>query len=449
MRQILFILIMVMVPSLIMAQTSGGQVKRPVKKQQAETVPFKKKATMNSSSLSTKPKTLVGELHMYEDEKTNKFGYLDDAGNVIVQAKYNYSYGTQSYFAQTEFCFLNNERPEIGVFYDGMAMVADSCGYGFVDKNGNEIIKCQYHIVLPFREGLAAVEDKKTMKWGYINKKGEVVIPFIFVYPRSFTEGYAFVKKEDNKWAYIDKRGENITPWGETHRVNLFFVDGLAPIYSNGKCGYIDYSGKIAIPCIYDDAEQFSGKYAAVKKGEKWGVINRDGQYVIPPIYSLIFNIVDSYVFAQDENRNKGVVDVLGNSIIPFEYSSLSYAGDSIFIISIWDRSTEKWKRGFKHASGKLIYGIELEGAYGYNMGLASVKKNGKWGFIDKKGNLVIPFKYDDSRDFEEDGMAFVKLDNLWVSIDTKGNVQTPYGDPNQAHRYRAEARKKLKSGIK
>lgn len=448
MKRVLFFTSLLLLPILAMAQGAGGQVKRPVKKQQAETIPPKKKGTKNLSSSSTKPKAYAVKLHMYEDKNTGKYGYTDDVGNIVVPPKYDSKYSGRYYFTYTEFCFLNGSRPEVGDFYDEMALVADSCGYGFIDKNGKEVIKCQYMMALPFSEGLAAVEDKKTKKWGYINKKGEVVIPFLYRYPRSFTEGYAFVEKEENKWAYIDKRGHNITPWEDSWTGYNFFVEGRAQIKRNGKYGYIDYGGKTVIPCVFDHGYFFMGKYAIVQNNSKYGVINRTGKYVVLPKYDKIDRIVDSYVFVQGDNKKEGVVDVSGNQIIPFEYSRIRYAGNNIFIVGIIDKSG-RMQSGFIHANGSNIWGIELEEAYGYKMGLAPVRKNGKWGFIDKKGALVIPFKYDDSRDFDEDGMAFVKLGNLWASIDVKGNVITPFGDITQANIYRAEARKKLKSGIK
>lgn len=450
MMRFLITIVMILLPSLMMGQASGGQVKRPVKKQQAETIPSKKKAAMNSLSSSTKPKAHVGDLHMYGDEETGKYGYTDDAGNIIVPPKYDYKYSGRYYFAYTEFCFLSGSHPEVGEFHDEMALVADSCGYGFIDKNGKEVIKCQYMMALPFSEGLAAVKDKKTEKWGFINKKGEVVIPFLYRYPRSFTEGYAFVEIDKDKWAYIDKRGNNITPWEDSFTGYNFFVDGLAQIKRDGKFGYIDNSGKTVIPCIFDHGSFFYGEYAIVQNDSKYGVINRTGNYVVAPKYKYINRIEDSYVFVQNDNNKKGVIDVFGNQIIPFDYSSIGYAGDSIFIIGISDKLGLNRQYGFTHANGSIIWEIELEKAYGYKMGLASVKKNGKWGFIDKRGKLIIPFKYDDSRDFEEDGMAFIQLGNLWASIDTKGNILTPYSDVDQAYKYRAEARKKHgKSGIK
>ena len=52
---------------------------------------------------------------------------------------------------------------------------------------------------------------------------------------------------------------------------------------------------------------------------------------------------------------------------------------------------------------------------------LTADHKDGKWGFIDTKGNFVIEPKFDDASDFS-DGCAQVELDGKWGFIDTKGN---------------------------
>ncbi|RLI97118.1 MAG: hypothetical protein DRO96_01495 [Candidatus Aenigmatarchaeota archaeon] len=53
---------------------------------------------------------------------------------------------------------------------------------------------------------------------------------------------------------------------------------------------------------------------------------------------------------------------------------------------------------------------------------LARVEKNGKWGFIDKKGKVVIPLEYDDAGSFSE-GLAWVKKNRKLGFVDKKGNV--------------------------
>ena len=58
---------------------------------------------------------------------------------------------------------------------------------------------------------------------------------------------------------------------------------------------------------------------------------------------------------------------------------------------------------------------------YGFfNKGFASVRLNGKWGFIDKTGKEVIPLIYEEVSDFLN-GLAKVRLNGRSFSIDTTG----------------------------
>ncbi len=67
----------------------------------------------------------------------------------------------------------------------------------------------------------------------------------------------------------------------------------------------------------------------------------------------------------------------------------------------------------------------KYDGASNFSEGLAPVKLNGKWGFIDKLGNEVVPCKYDDVYHFSE-GLAMVKLNGKWGFIDKLGNEVAP-----------------------
>lgn len=56
--------------------------------------------------------------------------------------------------------------------------VSQNDKYGFIDKKGNEVIPCEYDEVDYFHDGLAYVA--KGNKWGYIDKSGREVTPFIY-----------------------------------------------------------------------------------------------------------------------------------------------------------------------------------------------------------------------------------------------------------------------------
>jgi hypothetical protein len=57
---------------------------------------------------------------------------------------------------------------------------------------------------------------------------------------------------------------------------------------------------------------------------------------------------------------------------------------------------------------------------------MAIVKENGKFGFIDTTGNLVIPLNFDDAWDFDN-GYTTVKKDTKFGYIDKKGNTEDWY----------------------
>ena len=50
-------------------------------------------------------------------------------------------------------------------------------------------------------------------------------------------------------------------------------------------------------------------------------------------------------------------------------------------------------------------------------------KQNGKYGYVDKDGNVVIDYIYDDAKEQNTCGFAAVKKDGKWGAIDSKGNV--------------------------
>ena len=50
-------------------------------------------------------------------------------------------------------------------------------------------------------------------------------------------------------------------------------------------------------------------------------------------------------------------------------------------------------------------------------------KKDGKFGFVDSKGNEIVECKYDDATELNKYGFAAVKKDGLWGSIDKDGNI--------------------------
>ena len=77
-------------------------------------------------------------------------------------------------------------------------------------------------------------------------------------------------------------------------------------------------------------------------------------------------------------------------------------------------------KYGFKNSTGKVVVEAKYDNAYDFHEGLALVELNGKWGFINTEGKEVIPLKYDWAMSFEN-GKAKVELNGEYFYINTKG----------------------------
>lgn len=97
------------------------------------------------------------------------------------------------------------------------------------------------------------------------------------------------------------------------------YFEGLAPVKLNGKWGYIDPSGKIAIaPQFEDGAPRYSiGVFreglAEVKIGSQWGFINKEGRVVIPPRFDAAFGFSNGLAEVRDPDCS--YIDTSGHVI--------------------------------------------------------------------------------------------------------------------------------------
>ena len=86
-------------------------------------------------------------------------------------------------------------------------------------------------------------------------------------------------------------------------------------------------------------------------------------------------------------------------------------------------------KYGFIDKSGNVVVPCKYGNAWSFSEGLAAVELDGKWGFIDKSGNVVVPCKYHAARSFSE-GLAAVRIGDWetgkWGFIDKSGNEVIP-----------------------
>ena len=76
----------------------------------------------------------------------------------------------------------------------------------------------------------------------------------------------------------------------------------------------------------------------------------------------------------------------------------------------------------FVDSEGNKLFNKQFKEVCDFSEGLARVKQNEKWGFINTQGEVVIPFIYDEVQSFHE-GLAEVKQNGKGSIINKEGKV--------------------------
>ena len=134
--------------------------------------------------------------------------------------------------------------------------------------------------VRDFRNGFAAVcyatDENAGDRWGFINRKGRLVVPCIW------NEAYDFNNRRHYRMFWNEEiEDEDTLPWTSVRKGQLV--------------GMIDTTGTVRIPVKFRYTNRAQIVFKTTGKGEiaaardaksgKWGLIDRKGEWVIRPVY--------------------------------------------------------------------------------------------------------------------------------------------------------------------
>lgn len=291
-----------------------------------------------------------------EAENRAKYGYIDRTGRIVMPPRFSYAgdFSDGLAVAAVENPALRRGVADsyTGIFSDAMALAAAEnpalrypvVDWGYIDRSGKFVIEPKYAWALPFSDGMAVVytrdkrieylDRKGTFLFAACGPDGKTLIAEGTFNPRTGHEeqAYPFVEGmarfyvgadfrewnilgsslkdcsyEDGKWGFLDKTGKvAISPQFDSASD---FSEGLAIIrvkteidlsvpgkkewFVLHKHGFIDYTGKIVIKPKFDHAEDFTDGLALVGtisldivRGHiirKYGYIDKTGRYVWEP----------------------------------------------------------------------------------------------------------------------------------------------------------------------
>lgn len=215
---------------------------------------------------------------------------------------------------------------------------------------------------------------------GLIDYRGKLMFPIAFTELNYCKWGVFCASKFDSLYLF-NTEGKLLYKYKGNNDVMPYFYDGIAIINSISKRGIIDTNGVLSFS--YTDIDfrgEYKNKLFLIREGNKYGYMDKYGIKKVP----LQFD------FGRDFNESVATV---------YEKDKGFYFIDSLGV--------NKFKQFYERAGS-------------FCQGLAPVKKNGKWGFINQNGEVVIPYKFDKVAHFKR-SVTKVKEGDLEYAINCKG----------------------------
>ena len=416
--------------------------------------------------------------------KDNKWGVIDSSGNIVIDPSYgemiiipnskndvflcvsdvNYEtgeYKTKALNSKNEEIFTQYEQIEAianndssnNIWYeDNVLKVKQGEKYGIINLTGKELASCQYDEITAMEGIKNTLKVTKEGKMGIIDSEGREI---------------------------LNPQYKNITNLGKDNKEG-FIITG-----DDGKFGIVNYSNQVILEAKYEGIEKVSGNdMYVVKQGQKQILVKKDGSEVLNTGYDeikeILRNVDDGVIFIKDakygvmkttkeitiepeyeelkeaksgifiakKNGKYGIIDQNKATQVEFNYTAIHYDEKAdIYIADKEDFSNDIIDNTFTIRQSGILSDLDDEKGYielkqgeeykYYNFkfeekeitqiytanSLFKSKKDEKYGFVDKEGNVIVDYQYDDVTQQNTYGYAGIKKDGKWGAIDNKGNI--------------------------
>lgn len=396
---------------------------------------------------------------LFQVKLYNRRGLIDKSGNLVVSPIYkniqlsgdkaralpfdkwdfykNDQFQKSFYFDQLDFTSNGKFAVEIG---NNMAMIDENEAYTTYQSD----LK-----IKSTSNGYSIIEDPISGYKGVMNEVGRMILPtqydsVVVLQDLIFTQ----IRNENNQnWTIYGYRGRKKVL--DLYNSFSLPVNGLIKASRNGKHGFINATtGRDSSPFLYDAIQPFKHDLAVVSYQGSYGVINRQGHWVVTP-YSDSLSIGNSYIFSKQGSEYK-IFDLRGNiilstydavTVLPQGYYTLendvlalfNYKGDRLLendydSISAIHQDLYLLIRGdrsfFYKPSNRADFEIEaaIDELGRYANGYFPVLIDDQWGYIDEQANLRIANRYEAVGQFSE-GLFSVQLIGKWAYLDEDENI--------------------------
>ena len=415
--------------------------------------------------------------------QNNKWGVIDSNGNTVIDPAYaemivipnskndvflctydvNYEtgeYKTKALNSKNEEIFtqyaqieaIQNQDANNNLWYENVLRIKQGDKYGIMNLEGKELTICQYDEIVALEGIQNTLKVKKDGKYGIIDTEGKEILPAQYAQitnlGKDSKEGF-IIQNEAGKYGIVGYSNNQILEAK---------YDGIEKIYENNQ--YVVKQGDKQVLVSKDGTEVLTEGYDKIAeilkssengiifvKGDKYGIMKTTGEVTIEETYEELKE-AKSGLFIAKQNGKYGIIDLQKNEKVAFNYEAISYNEKAdIYVATKADFSDDILDSNFEVKQTGILLELNDEKGYlalrqndetkYYNFKfeekkvqdicttntLFLSKKDGKYGFVDKDGKVVVDYIYDDATEQNSYGYSAIKKDGKWGSIDNKGNV--------------------------
>ncbi|HTF06455.1 MAG TPA: WG repeat-containing protein, partial [Bacteroidia bacterium] len=258
-----------------------------------------------------------------------------------------------------------------------------------------------------------------------------------------------FEARQGDKWGWIDKRGSVAIPFVFDSICTFGGPRQLRYVTVNGKMGVIDSSGNFILPPTYQVIHSASGDSVFnVESNFKHGLISRSGSVLVPVQYEFLYNAraAGDSIYVAGTREKHGLITQHGKQLTPMKFDCVGshwVCGTTVYSIGLmWGHVTTSGKMSLPVYRTEVLAEAALTPCpddtvfYDLHEGLAlvAITKTGKWGYMRADRSWAIEPVYDEANHFSEN-CAVVMKDGVWFYIDTSGQkLFGNYADASPFH---------------
>lgn len=415
---------------------------------------------------------------IYENEK---WGVMDTKGNIVIEPTYeemiiipdntkpvfvcmeNINYENETYTSKVvneknEILYQGYDKVEViynhdknnNLWYESNILKVQKDGkYGLINLDGKELLS-------PTQDSIEAIIGTKSVfittldgKKGLVDNMGKVIIENKYQEITSLTNQYEngfIVKNEQGKYGVINY-DKTVALEEKYDEIKNVYGNGMYVVKEGKTLKIVNTKGEDFLENKFEEVKEINLDNITIKANGKYGVISTSGEEKLKAEYDELSYAFSDYYIAKKENKY-GIVKINGEEALAFNYNYITYLSNiGIFQAETDSMQSQLLDKDFNVKVTGIITEINQDKNYirvredneykYYNFKLEQKenteilatntiflsKKDGKYGYVNEKGIVVVDYIYEDATEQNKYGYVAVKKDGKWGSLDAKGKV--------------------------